>query len=237
MIHEIDISTYKVFREAGIDPDYLMGEDYEIAEWEKVDLLKKGFPVDREITILTNGRHAVKAENSVSASRTTSYTLESLLDAAMKLKAADPDLPIYDVHNHPNAKYIVGESATEDTLEIQRVLGSVPSRADIDAWDYMHNIVGAAIYHQDSNEMRIWKDGDERIRVGTRLAIEYELRKFDDVGFKLDVPEKIPTNIHWATEDENEPNTEYIQPSEWQEKKGEWIDKLSLKHTAAPWVR
>lgn len=243
MSREIDIEVYRAFREAGTDPDYLMGMDYEVANWEKEGALKGSFPVNAEAQIFTNGRHAVKIDQDIHNTTNASLSFENVMDAVMKLKAADPDLPVYGVHNHPSAENIWGASGRpisdipEDWKRLQTHLASVPSKADTETWDAMHNVAGAAIYHQDTDEIRIWKEGDERNRIGTKLAIEYELRKFDATGFKLEVPEKQPINVRWADEAENEPNTEYIQPNEWTEKKGQWIDMLSWQHISAPWAR
>lgn len=243
MAHEIDVEVYKALRNNGHNPEYLMGLDYEIADWEKADLLKRGFPVNAEGVIFTNGRHAVKIETDQHKDAEASVSFMQALDAIMKLKTADPELSVYEVHNHPSAANLWGASGRDissmpkEFEHSQSLLSSVPSPSDLNHWNKLHNVAGAAIYHQDADEIRIWKEGDERNRIGTKLAIEYEMRKYDALGFKYDEAIKVPVNIYWATEDENESNTEYIYPSEWQEKKSMWTDQLSFHLTSAPWSR
>lgn len=238
---QVDLDVYKTLYNIGADPDYLMGLDYDVPDWPS--LLKQAFPTDREAIIYTNGKHATKIEELSSSHRQVGHTLEQTIDAVMKLKAVDPELPVYEIHNHPTAEVqarrlvSAGTKIGEDTLQIQRAIASVPSKADIKSWDQTYNLHGAGIYHQDSNEIRVWTHGAETNRVGTKLAIEYELQKFDDAGFILDEPIKQPTNVRWAAEDEDEPNTEYIDPADWPAVKDKWMPLLDWEHTTAPWAK
>ena len=226
---EIKSDVLEAVRLLGKDTEYLRNESYELASWENLEDLKKGFPTTREGIQLTNGVDIVDPQSIAKGVHSANADDEAYFGGIMQLKASRPDLPVYEIHNHPSVEgYIQAglffDDGEEEWKQTQRLASSVPSPGDIRRWNSMHSLVGAGIYVQDSNEVRLFREGDERNKIGTVLAIEHD-------------ENNNPLSAYWATEGENEPMTEYIKPEEWQDKKDKWLPYFNKSTFAAPWTK
>lgn len=226
---DIDPRAIKAVTELGLDTSYLADEKYTLAEWDKLKELKAGFPSNYEGMQLTNGVETVNLVSQNSKANTASVDDNDYFDGVMKLKAAHPELPVYEIHNHPSVEgYIRAgvffDDGDDGWKQRQRLASSVPSAADSRRWNALYSLVGAGIYVQDMDEVRVFREGDERNKVGTKLAIEYD-------------ENRTPLSAYWAPEEENNPMTAYIRPEEWQERKGEWMPYFNRTTFAAPWVK
>ena len=211
----IDRNVINALIELGKDISYLSSEEYTKAEWDNLADLKAGFPTTYEGIQLTNGVSTVNLIPETPSVHSANVDDNDYFAGVMRLKAEYPELPVYEIHNHPSVEgYIKSgfffDDGEDDWKNRQRLASSVPSIGDTRRWNSLHNLVGAGIYVQDLDEIRIWREGDERIREGSRLAIEHD-------------ENRNPLNAYWAPEDENNPNTVYIRPEEWESKKDEWL--------------
>lgn len=216
----------------GQPSEYLSTESYSVPEWENLDELKSGFPTTKEGIQLTNGIETIDAHAKAIGSHAANTDDEIYFACIMRLKSSHPELPVYEIHNHPSVEGYIqsgfffdsGEDDGEDGWkQTQRLVASVPSQGDIRRWNSIHNLVGAGIYVQDLNEVRVFREGDERNKTGSILAIEH------DENYN-------PLNAYWASE-EGAPMTEYIKPEEWQEKKDRWLPYFNKMTFAAPWAK
>lgn len=225
---------------------YYKNLEYDVPEgWDS--RLKTAFPTNAEGQLLTNGRHAVKLnQDTYETTSVAAGSMEKMMDALMKLKTVDPDLPVYHVHNHPSAAAISQARGFSTTSKEQAAATMVPSsslvslnkdtvylgnakavhRGDQYAWDAFYNVMGGAILHQETGEIRIWEHGAETNRIGTKLAIEGNFYE----GIPGVTEDKfIPTNVRWATEEENEEHTIYVKPEEWESRKAEILPLLDMR--------
>lgn len=197
-------STYKALAEMEVDSTHLNAEEYTVPDWD-IDAIKHTFPRLGEGMILTNGEDIFQVQGKQKGDHSFSADDFSYFEGIMRLKALKPQLPVYEIHNHPTVESyeqlgIIYED--EHDRQNQRLASSVPSAGDIRSWNQKYNLVGAGIYAQDIDELRLWRHGDVRHKIGTKLALE------SDANGQL-------VNAYWAPEEEQLPNTEYIHPSEW----------------------
>ena len=215
-------NVFKALDEMGIDSSHLYEEEYSLADFENIDAIKSSFPKYGEGLILTNGEDMVNVEGKVRGDHSFVPDDASYFAGVMRLKALKPELPVYELHNHPSVKtqeangIFFGDGPGDTSPEAeharknQRLASSVPSAADIRSWNKWTNLVCQGIYHEDIDEIRIWRNGDVRHRLGAKLALEA-----DSNGALI--------NAYWAPYSENAPNTQYIEPKDWSEDKLQYI--------------
>ena len=229
---------------------------------ERMGLVDTGiFPDNREQEVLTNGhewRVITRKSNETSA---TSIPLDEVLFEALIMKQNRPEEPLYLIHNHPKASTFVQRTpdmSIPDYLEAyheREVLSVLPSgrkmtktatsfttgeEGDMRHWQETYNVFGGGIFTNDDLKVRIWYDGAETNRYGnSKLALEYDtVQRFDD-NYNL-VEEKQLANIRWAAPDEDEPNTQYIDPVNdpyWDDKYNAIRDQISTLQTRDPSIR
>ena len=203
------------------------------------DEIKQAFPKDREAIILTNGVDMIQVNdddaqgfgltNAISA---TADELK-LLDAFASLKAKNPDLPVYHIHNHPEGEQTINDlmqipfykqdyenlmeregESMDDLVRNQQQASLVASKADAEAWYGMRHFMNGAIYHQESNELIEWSAWNDESR-GTKFGV-YPHQYKDRYG------KWVPDGTHeiyLAQEGEDIPGVTYINFEDWPEEK------------------
>ena len=229
---------------------------------ERMGLVDTGiFPDNKEQEVLTNGHEWKVITRESGSTYATSVPLDEVLFEALIMKQNRPEEPLYLIHNHPRARNLIHREVGESDMSyLTRIkeredLSTLPSgrkmtktatsfttgeEGDMRHWQETHNVFGGGIFNNDDLKIRIWYDGAETNKQGnSKLALEYDtVRHFDD-NYNL-VTEKQLVNIRWAAPDEDEPNTQYIDPvndPNWDDKYNTIRDQISTFVTRDPSIR
>lgn len=214
--------------------------------------LKSIFPKDREIMVVTNGEDIIQVNDdnvqSFGSTNTGSATADDLLllDAFAALKAKRPDLPVYNIHNHPDAANVIkglmqvsmyeksykeamekeGKSL-DDLIREQQTAGLLASQADAEAFYSFRHFMNGAIYHQGTGELMAWSTWNDEAR-GTKFGL-YPQQYKDQFG---NIQETGMWDIYLAPEGEDIPGVTYVSFEEWPEVRQKYnIDKNSIFKT------
>lgn len=213
------------------------------------DELKHIFPKDREIMILTNGEDIIQVNDdnvqSLGSTDTASASADELvlLDAFAALKAKRPDLPVYNIHNHPKGENIVNglmqvahhrkdyedlmqreNKSMQDLINDQATAGLLASQADAEMFYSLRHFMNGAIYHQDSRQVMAWSTWNDEAR-GTKFGV-YPHQYRDVQG---NIVKSGTWDIYLADETEDIPGVTYINFEDWPEEKSKYmIDKRQI---------
>ena len=215
------------------------------------------FPDNMEREVLTNGHQWVTISEDSTTTRATTKPLNEVLFQALIMKQDWPEEPLYVIHNHPKASTLVQKTPDmsiadySNAIHEREVLSIIPSgremtrnslgeEGDMRRWQEVYNVFGGGIYTNDDNKIRIWSEGAETNYHGnSKLALEYAYVDRFDENYNI-VQEKNLINIRWASADENESNTDYIDPVNdpyWDDKYNQWFDQISTLQTRDPSIR
>lgn len=216
------------------------------------DKLKGIFPHDREIMVLTNGVDIIQVNDdnvrSLGSTDTASASADelTLLDAFAALKAKNPDLPVYNIHNHPKGKNVINglmqythhkndyeelmhkENKTmNDLIRDQATAGLLASQADAETFYSLRHFMNGAIYHQDSDQVMAWSTWNDEAR-GTKFGVyphQYRDVRGNIVNSGLH-------DLYLASEGEDIPGVTYINFEDWPEEKQKYqFDKRQIFRT------
>lgn len=165
-LHEKDIEAYLRIR-----PNYRDSPDIQKAldEQRVVDMPVYDWPKDREELVLTNLQTTipipVRSEADHASVDKGGYAtfLEFYLDMYAKVKETAPDLPVYNIHNHPsyNKKQVddlhLPFSVAND--EEAYAVGSTPSLGDLNTWSKgaLSILTRGGIHHMRYNETVVYQ--------------------------------------------------------------------------------
>ena len=208
------------------------------------ETVKSVFPANKERKILTNGIDTIVLSDDASEQGThtglssqfntgaymsAAESAELYLDAVISLKASHPELPVYDIHNHPKNDIVLTAQQKQELLDIGVTenklwaVGKFPSPTDVRAWENRGNIVKGAIYNQDLDTIISYTDDwSEAANYATQIALDYHppvKGGFDPDTFMVldDTPES--WTVRFAPEGEHMEGTTYVPFENWQEAK------------------